>query len=91
MKCYLLVIISFFFLFQCAPKPPIKLQNISIPLAGNTFFSNFAKKGIELTENGIEKWTDSSIKASVYVRFVKKGKYYFSIRTKATEKKYPIN
>jgi hypothetical protein len=85
MKYYLLFIILF--QIQCAPKPPdSKLSNISIPLAGNTFFSNFAEKGIELTENGIENWTDASVKATIYVRFLKKGNYRFSLRAKATEK-----
>jgi hypothetical protein len=80
MKYYLLFIILF--QIQCAPKPPdSKLSNISIPLAGNTFFSNFAEKGIELTENGIENWTDASVKATIYVpKQLKKVLYQLTLK-----------
>jgi hypothetical protein len=37
-----------------------------IPMAGNTFFSNYAEKGIELSEAGIEHWTDPSVSATIY-------------------------
>ena len=40
-----------------------------VPLAGNTFFNNYAKSGIKLSKSGIQNWTDPSVSATIYVRF----------------------
>lgn len=53
-----------------------------IPLAGNTFFSRYAQEGITLDNDGISNWTDPSVSATVYVRFLEKGTYAFFINAK---------
>ena len=57
-----------------------------IPLAGNTFFSNCAKSGVKLSKVGIQNWTDPSVSATIYVRFLEKGKYNMAINAKAASK-----
>jgi Domain of unknown function (DUF3472)/Domain of unknown function (DUF5077) len=58
-------------------------NSTTIPLAGNTFFNNYGETGIELTETGISNWTDPSVSATIYVRFLEKGTYSFVLNTKA--------
>jgi hypothetical protein len=62
----------------------IHAQNTTtIPLAGNTFFSNYGNQGIKLSKNGITNWTDPSLLATVFVRFLEKGTYTFMVKAKA--------
>ncbi len=61
-------------------------QTTVIPLAGNTFFSNYAESGIELSETGIENWTDPSVSATIYVRFLEKGVYKMAFKAKSASK-----
>ncbi len=58
-------------------------NSTTIPLAGNTFFNNYGETGIELTETGISNWTDPSVFATIYIRFLEKGSYTFSLNAKA--------
>jgi hypothetical protein len=58
----------------------------SVPLAGNTFFSNFADEGIELSPEGITNWTNPSVLATIYVRFLQKGRFTMSLRAKTAQK-----
>lgn len=55
----------------------------TIPLEGNTFFNNYGEHGIELSKTGIVNWTDPSVIATVYVRFLETGTYSFVINAKA--------
>ena len=57
-----------------------------VPLAGNVFFSNYAKSGVKLSKSGIQNWTDPSVSATIYVRFLEKGKYKMAINAKAASK-----
>lgn len=61
-------------------------QTTVVPLAGNTFFSNYAENGIELSKMGIEHWTDPSVLATIYVRFLEKGIYKMAFKAKSDSK-----
>lgn len=80
-------------LFKSAGFTQTSIKTTMIPLAGNTFFSNYAEKGIELSDNGIENWTDPSpkeslrtVSATIYVRFLEKGIYKMAFKAKAASK-----
>lgn len=79
--------IAFIFLFltlNCKVQNTFLTTNsTTIPLAGNIFFNNYGEPGIELTETGISNWTDPSVNATIYVRFLEKGTYSFALNAKA--------
>ena len=58
-------------------------KTTTIPLAGNTFFSNYGEQGIELGKTGLTNWTDPSVTATVFVRFLKTGAYHVFMTAKA--------
>ncbi len=67
-------------------------NSTTIPLAGNTFFSNYGEKGIELSKLfGITNWRDPSrlnrdvpsVSATIFVRFLEKGTYTLTFNAKA--------
>lgn len=64
----------------------LTVKSTIIPLAGNTFFTNYGKKGIELTKTGISNWTDPSVSATIYVRFLEKGTYSFALNIKTKKR-----
>ncbi|AEE52249.1 DUF3472 domain-containing protein [Haliscomenobacter hydrossis] len=57
----------------------------TVPLGGNTFFSNFGASGIELSIQGIQNWTGATVVPTVYVRFLEKGTYTLNIVAKAAQ------
>lgn len=63
-----------------------KVLTTSIPLAGNTFFSNYGENGIELSKTGIINWIDPSVKATVYVRFLESGTFSFTLKAQSKQK-----
>ncbi|HPH21387.1 MAG TPA: DUF5077 domain-containing protein, partial [Haliscomenobacter sp.] len=58
----------------------------AIPLGGNTFFNNFGARGIGLSVQGIQNWTDAAVIPTVYVRILKKGTYTLNLVAKAAQK-----
>ena len=79
--------LSLFFASLCiAQNKPLDNKTTIIPLAGNTFFSNYANSGIKLSKDGISNWTDPSVSATIYVRFLEKGKYNMAFNAKSKQK-----
>ncbi len=76
-------ILHFYFLFLLFGHQIYAQNTTIIPLAGNTFFNNYGEKGIELSKFGISNWTDPSVSATVYVRFLERGNYSFSLKARA--------
>ena len=58
----------------------------TVPLGGNTFFSNFGASGIELSIQGIQNWTGATVVPTVYVRFLERGTYTLNLIAKAAQK-----
>jgi hypothetical protein len=74
---------TFLFIFCLFSHWAIAQNTTIIPLSGNTFFNNYGEKGIELSKRGITNWTDPSVSATVFVRFLAKGNYTFALKAKA--------
>lgn len=83
-KIFVFIANSLFFITNSFAQN--KGKNTVIPLAGNTFFSNYAESGIELSKIGIEHWTDPSVSATVYVRFLETGSYKMAFKAKSASK-----
>ena len=80
---------SFTFIFLFLSQTVFGQSNpliTSVPLAGNTFFSNYGAKGIELSKTGIINWTDATVSATVFVRFLEPGTYSLAIKAKTAQK-----
>ena len=77
----------FFIGFSNAQSTNFNTKTTTIPLSGNAFFNNYGEKGINLSKKaGIENWTDPSVSATIYVRFLQKGEYKMTIQAKAVQK-----
>ena len=79
----MLFILSYFSNCTIAQSGHKTKNTTTIPLAGNTFFSNYGEQGIELGKTGVTNWTDPSVTATIFVRFLKTGAYHVSMTAKA--------
>ena len=79
----MLFILSYFSNCTIAQSGHKTKNTTTIPLVGNTFFSNYGEQGIELGKTGVTNWTDPSVTATIFVRFLKTGAYHVSMTAKA--------